>query len=222
MKRPGPPRGPGSDGTSPVDPDATIKDARDALWVAEAEVARVSRDRLAQLLGQSLQKRFRHFDDPDLLPADRVRLRASVLEANSKHFRPWLSWTGSIPDAFIRLLRRPRNVIAVIAVFVGPFAALQAMTAHDGDRATVSRITRVMIKNRDGTSSTGALGPGYPLVVSGEGPWLQAREWIARAGYRTFAVDARDVVVDRRSPWQAFKAFADAVRAAWSPPASPS
>lgn len=222
VKRPGPPRRRGSDGISSVDPDATIKEARDALGVAEAEVARISRDRLAQLLGQGLQKRFHHFDDPDLLPADRVRLRASVLEANRKRLHRWSSRIGSVVDAFSRLLRRPRTIIAVIALSIGPFAALQVMAAHDGDRATVSRITRVTTKNQDGTSSTGALGPGYPLVVSGNGPWLQVREWIAGAGYKTYAVDARDVVVDRRSPWQAVMAFADAVRAAWTPPALPS
>lgn len=105
---------------------------------------------------------------------------------------------------------------------IGVPAALHAMTVHDADRATVIRITHVKTKNWGGETITGVWGPGVPLVVFGEGPMLRARVWNAGAGYAIYDIDARDVAVDRRSPWQAVTAFAVAVRAGWSQPAAPS
>ncbi|MDX7951249.1 hypothetical protein P7D22_08670 [Lichenihabitans sp. Uapishka_5] len=220
MKRPGPPRSPGAAGPPPGDPDAQIVEARNALTRAAAEVERISRDRLTHLLEQDVRQRFRHFDDPDLVPSDRVRLRASVLDTARARGSRWASVVSGAEDVASRFVRHPKTIAAVLAVCFGVPTALHVMTRHDADRATVIRMTRVTTRNPDGSTTMVPLAPGARLVMSGEGPTLQARVWNTGVGYKIYDVDARDVARDHHSPWQAVTAFAAAVHAGWARPAA--
>ena len=222
MKRPRLPRRPPPGNASQDAPDAAITQARHDLAAANAEVARVSRARLTQLLGASVRQRFRHFDDPDLLPSDRLTLRVSVLEPRPGRPSLWSRLLAAAEVVSSRALQLPRTIVTTVILSVGALAALSAMTSHDGDLAHVTRITRITVKNQDGSLARGVLGPGVALTVTGDGPTLQAREWIAGAGYRTYPIDARDIDVVHRSPWQAVKAFVAAVHAGWARPAEPS
>ena len=55
-----------------------VEDARDRAANAEAEAARVSRERLEALLALPPREAMRHLDDPDLSAADRTRLRDAL------------------------------------------------------------------------------------------------------------------------------------------------
>ena len=201
-------------------PAEEIAVARAELDAAQADIEVISQALLDRLLRSSIKRRFRHFDDPDLTPAHRLLLRASVEEDQSGPPSLWRTTWQSIGNLPLRL-RPPPRVLVAAGLTCGVLGwGLDALISRNGELARVTAITTVVGTKADGSSVRGHLGPGVALVVERDGDGLRARQWVQGVGYDTYIVDPSAVEVQQRSVWQTFTAFADALANGWRRPAA--
>lgn len=167
---------------------ARIDQARaDAEAATEAVRAR-SQARLAELMAKRPVERLRELEDPDLIQADRVKLReslASGLAPTKSRARRVFPSARLLRRLGPLLLRASVSPLGVAFVMIGlPWVAIAWSNTPTLGTLTQKGVVALALPN--GTQSYVSLSPGSAVrVLSRRGDEAVIGIWVPRAGYGT-------------------------------------
>jgi hypothetical protein len=174
--------------TAPAD---TLRQAWQDASNAEQDVARVSRDHLAMLMGSPPRHRMAHLNDPELTPANRNELANSVRSALPVSLRfkfPRWRPTGLVQR--LRLACGFKCIVALVALVA--CAVPGALAWHNtGTRIVGSDVNWIVDWHLpDGTVLHGSWKARMPAVaMRAENGMVVLRQWLNGRGYATTELD---------------------------------
>jgi hypothetical protein len=168
-----------------------ILQAQQEATAAEAEVAKISRARLATLTAAPPRQRMAHLADPELTPADRTELEHSVRAALPRSI-PITSAPSKLVGYPRRLLRACgyRCAVATVLLVAGVLLAGEAWH-NTGERMVGSNTTWIVDWHLpDGSVKHGAWNARLPMVaVRPHNGKVVLKYWLNGLGYATTEVD---------------------------------
>jgi len=168
-----------------------IQQARQDAAIAEAEVVKISRIHLRELMASPSRVRIAHLSDPELTPADRTELEhsvGSVLPRSAPVKSTPSKWVGN-PR---RLLRACGYKCAVATVVLAAGGLLAGVAWHNtGERMVGSNDTWIVDwRLPDGSIWHGAWKAGIPAIaMRPHNGKVVLRYWLNGRGYATTEVD---------------------------------
>lgn len=166
-------------------PAAAVRRAQAEAEAAERAVVEVSARRLVECLRLAPTERLGCLDDPDLVVADRARLR-QTLQAGLRRPLSARIWPRRWRPFGRRTYKRLRG-LALGLIALGAIYGLATM--QNTEPATLNRQVEVRLQYPNGITRDGALPKGISLLVRRlDVTWAEARQWRVREGYITTRV----------------------------------